>query len=45
LGFVALAVRQILIGGNRTGIIVRLAVAVAFAALAWFTFRNQPRRG
>jgi hypothetical protein len=43
LGFIALAVRQMIVGGNRTGIVLRLIIAAGFAALSWLTFRQSSR--
>ena len=43
LGFLLLTVRQILIGANLPGIIVRLVIAAGFAFLAIYEFRSQSR--
>jgi hypothetical protein len=40
-GFVLLAIRQILIGGLPTGIVVRIVIALAFAALAYSEMRRN----
>ena len=39
----ALAARQILVGGNTFGIVIRLIIAVGFAGLAWVTWRGASR--
>ena len=44
LGFLALAARQMIVGGNTFGIVIRLMIAVGFAALAWVTWRAASRR-
>jgi hypothetical protein len=40
-GFVLLAVRQIVIGGWTVGIIVRIVIALGFAALAYTEMRRN----
>jgi hypothetical protein len=40
-GFALLALRQALIGGSVAGIIVRLLIAAAFAALGWRHLRPR----
>jgi hypothetical protein len=40
-GFVLLAIRQILVGGWTAGIIVRILIALGFAALAYSEMRRN----
>ena len=40
-GFVLLAVRQIVIGGFVSGIVVRIVIALAFAGLAYSEMRRN----
>lgn len=40
-GFVLLAVRQIVVGGWTAGIVVRIVIALGFAALAYSEMRKN----
>jgi hypothetical protein len=44
IGFVLLAVRTLLFGEGAWGVVLRLIIAVGFAALAFFEFRKQRPR-
>ena len=42
LGFVLLALRSFVLGGNRWLTALRLVISAGFAALAWLEFRARP---